>query len=121
MTTILTELKNKYIASKGFHTDRHLLIIESDDWGSIRMPSIQTFNKLQEYGDHPEKDGFLSNDSLETEKDIIALYDVLTSICDKNGNHAVVTANFVMANPNFEKIDISARKYAYEPLGVDCI
>lgn len=115
MTTILTELKNKYIASKGFHTDRHLLIIESDDWGSIRMPSIQTFNKLQEYGDHPEKDGFLSNDSLETEKDIVALYDVLTSICDKNGNHAVVTANFVMANPNFEKIDISARKYAYEP------
>ncbi len=115
MAAILTDLKNKYIAKNGFHTDRHLLVIESDDWGSIRMPSIQTFIKLQEFGDHPEKDGFLSNDSLETEKDIMALYDVLTSVCDKNGNPAVITANFVMANPNFDKIDISTRKYAYEP------
>ncbi len=115
MAAILTDLKNKYIAKNGFHTDRHLLVIESDDWGSIRMPSIQTFIKLQESGDHPEKDGFLSNDSLETEKDIMALYDVLTSVCDKNGNPAVITANFVTANPNFDKIDISTRKYAYEP------
>lgn len=115
MAAILTDLKNEYIAKRGFHTDRHLLIIESDDWGSIRMPSVQTFKRLQACGDHPEKDGFLSNDSLETEKDIIALYDVLTSVCDKHGKPAVMTANFVMANPDFDRIDIAAGRYAYEP------
>lgn len=115
MASILTTLKDKYIAMRGFHTDRHLLIIESDDWGSIRMPSYDTFCKLRRRGDHPEKDGFLSNDSLENEKDLTALFEVLSSVHDKNGNPVVITANFVMANPDFEKIDYHANKYVFEP------
>lgn len=100
---------------RGYHTDRHLLIIESDDWGSIRVPSEQVFENLKKKGDHPEKNGFLRNDSLENTKDLKALYEVLSSVYDKNGNPAIITANFAMANPNFDKIDYDAGIYEYEP------
>lgn len=93
MAFLLTDLKNKYIALRGFHTNRRLIVIESDDWGSIRMPSRDVFAKLQRMGDHPERDGFLSNDSLESEYDLDELYQVLTSVHDKNGRSAVITAN----------------------------
>ena len=115
MSRILTELKNIYVATRGFHTDRYLLVIESDDWGSIRMPSRETFLNLQRSGDHPENDGFLRNDCLETESDLKDLYEVLLSVCDIKGNPAVITANFAMANPDFDEIDISIGKYAFEP------
>ena len=45
MPKFLTLLKDKYVASKGFHTKRKLVVIESDDWGSIRMPSKETLDK----------------------------------------------------------------------------
>ncbi len=111
---VLTTLKDIYIACRGFHTNRHLLVIESDDWGSIRVPSYDTFCYLQKCGEQLEKDAFLRNDSLETENDLMALYNVLSSVCDKNGNPAVMTANFVMGNPDFDSIDISNGKYAFE-------
>lgn len=114
MAFVLTDLKNLYIALRGFHTDRRLIAIESDDWGSIRMPSHDTFVRLQELGDHPEKDGFLSNDCLESEYDLTELYRVLQSVTDKDGHPAVITANFVMANPDFDTIDIGSGHYQYE-------
>ena len=116
MAFLLTDLKNKYIALRGFHTNRRLIVIESDDWGSIRMPSRDVFAKLQRMGDHPERDGFLSNDSLESEYDLDELYHVLTSVHDKNGRSAVITANFAVANPDFDKIDIESGRYQYESI-----
>ena len=115
MASFLTKCKDKYISFRGFHTKRHLIIIESDDWGSIRTPSADIFHRLQEIGDHPEKDAFLSNDCLENEADLSALFDVLTSVRDKNGSPAIVTANFAMANPDFDKIDLKNGEYYYEP------
>ena len=115
MASILTKLKNKYISMRGFTTDRKLLVIESDDWGSIRMPSQGTFRNLQKQGDHPECDAFLRNDSLESIEDLSHLYEVLSCVADKNGNPAVLTANLAMANPNFDKIDYENNQYSYEP------
>lgn len=114
MTKILTRAKNQYISLRGFHTNRHLVVIESDDWGSIRMPNSETFCKLQQLGDHPENDAFLSNDCLESEKDLQELFAVLTSVRDSKGNPAVITANFAMANPDFERIDPEGKMYSYE-------
>lgn len=115
MASLLTKLKDRYIAIRGFHTNRKLVVIESDDWGSIRMPSAQIFKKLQKANDHPEKDGFLSNDCLENTKDLENLFQALSSVRDFRGNPAVITANFAMANPDFEKIDYRAGQYAFEP------
>ena len=69
MAFLLTQLKRKYVNLRGYHTRRRLLVIESDDWGSIRMPSRAVFEKLQEMGDAPERDAFLSNDCLESSRD----------------------------------------------------
>ena len=62
MAKILTKLKNLYINKMGFHTERKIVVFESDDWGSIRMPSKEVFNHLMDLGDNPSKDAFLSND-----------------------------------------------------------
>ena len=115
MSSILTKMKNQYVSLRGFHTDRKLLIIESDDWGSIRMPSRQTFERLIALGDNPQADAFLSNDCLESESDLLALFDVLRSVKDAKGNCAVMTANFATANPQFEVIDYQQGVYKYEP------
>lgn len=115
MAFLLTSLKNQYTVLRGFHTKRHLILIESDDWGSIRMPSRKVFEKLQAMGDHPEKDAFLSNDCLENCSDLNRLYDVLESVTDQNGHSAVITANFATANPDFDRIDIENGNYEFEP------
>ncbi len=115
MSAILTKLKDKYIDLRGYHTDRRFVVIESDDWGSIRMPSKEAFERLLALGDTPDKDAFLSNDSLECEEDLVALFAVLGSVVDHKGNHPVVTANFAMANPDFDKINYDSGVYEYEP------
>ena len=112
MSLILTELKNRYVETRGFNTDRRLVVIESDDWGSIRMPSRQVFHKLRAEGDRPEADAFLSNDCLESEKELADLLEVLSSVRDSKGRPAVITANFAMANPDFESI---GGEYSFEP------
>ena len=40
----------------------------------------------------------------------------LTSVHDKNGRPAVITANFAVANPDFDKIDIKSGRYQYESI-----
>ncbi len=114
MPAFLTKLKNFYINKRGFHTKRKLVVFESDDWGSIRMPSKEVFEKLKKLGDNPDKNAFLSNDCLENESDLNALYDVLSSVVDSKGNNPIFTLNFAMANPNFDKIDIEKNLYEYE-------
>ena len=115
MAIFLTKLKNLYISTRGFHTKRRLLLIESDDWGSIRTSSKESLVDLERKGQGETKDAFLRNDCLENEQDLKRLFDVLGSVKDSLGNVATVTANFAMANPNFQKIDVSSDKYYYEP------
>jgi hypothetical protein len=115
MSFLLTPLKDLYVRTRGFHTDRKLIVFESDDWGSIRMPSKSVFEQLKTFGDDPERDGFLSNDCLESEADILSLYEVLSSVTDFKGRFPIFTMNFAMANPNFDKIDLKNGIYEYEP------
>lgn len=115
MSGFLTKAKNAYINIMGFHTNRKLVVLESDDWGSIRMPSKETFERLKSLGDNPDADGFLSNDCLESESDLEALYKVLGSVTDGAGKTPVLTANFAVANPNFDKINLEEGIYEYEP------
>ena len=115
MAKILTILKNKYLAIRGFKTSRKIVVIESDDWGSIRTPSKNVFSSLVEQGELMFNDPFLSNDCLENSYDLLNLYNVLGKIRKKTGKKPIITANFAMANPNFEQIDINDSTYVYEP------
>jgi len=88
----------------GWKTNRHIVVIESDDWGSIRMPSKEVYEKLLRAGIRVDRCHYCSFDSLAREADLSALFEVLHSVTDKNGCPAVITANAVVANPDFEKI-----------------
>lgn len=114
--SIKSTLTHNLINIPGWHTKRHILVIESDDWGSIRMPSKEAYDQLIKNGLRVDKDPYCRYDSLATADDLNALFDVLCSVKDKNGRHAVMTADSVVANPDFEKIKESGFEgYFYEP------
>jgi hypothetical protein len=90
----------------GFRTNRKIVVFESDDWGSIRMPSIDVFNLLK------NKNGSLvshydSLDSLEKKEDVSDLFNLLSEFKDYKGQSAKFTFNSVMTNPDFSKIRAS--------------
>ena len=100
----------------GWRTKRKLVIIESDDWGGVRMASKDAYNYFLTKGLPVDKCPYNSYDALECNEDLESLFEVLGSVKDSNGNPAVLTANAVMANPDFEKIRESGfQKYYYEP------
>lgn len=102
---------------KGAKIKQKCVIIESDDWGSIRMPDKQVYYNLLDCGIPVDRSAYCKYDTLENENDIDELVNVLISVKNTNGEHPVLTANFVTANPDFEKIRENAyQQYFYEPL-----
>lgn len=105
--SVLTTIKHHLSQIPGWCTRRKLVVIESDDWGSIRMPSREVYEKLFKEGYRVDLCHFSHYDSLETEEDLNLLFETLRSVKDKNGNPAILTANSVVANPDFDKIKAS--------------
>lgn len=103
----------------GWRTNRKLILFESDDWGSIRMPSLRAFENLQKEGiDLLSDEGYLynKNDSLATAEDLASLFEVLNSVKDSSGRPVVFTPETVVANPDFASIQQSDfKEYYYEP------
>ena len=101
----------------GWRTNRHLVVIESDDWGAIRMPSKEVYEQFLKEGIRVDNDPYCRYDSLATKDDLEILFEALQSVKDKNGKPAVLTADAVVANPDFEKIKESDfQEYYYEPI-----
>ena len=121
----ITELKRRaisfYINSRGWRTGRKLVVIESDDWGSIRMPSREVYQKFLDLGYPVDRLSYLKYDSLESNRDLEALFEVLTSVRDGKGNHPVITANVIMTNPDFDKIRQSGFKEYHSELFTDTL
>jgi hypothetical protein len=117
MLSFKEKLSKNYINARGWKTNQKYLLIESDDWGTIRMPSKSVYDTCMDNGIDLKKLSFDANDSLESTDDLEALFKTLTSIEDSKGNPAVLTAYHVMANPNFEAIEKNGRKeYVYETI-----
>lgn len=91
----------------GWRTKRKLIVIESDDWGSIRMPSQTVFSKFLSKGFNLANSAYNRIDSLESNEDLMMLFSVLSSFRDSFGNPPVITANVVVANPDFKKIKLN--------------
>lgn len=104
LNNIKSTLSHTLLNLPGWHTRRKIVVIESDDWGSIRMPSREVYEKLLKKGIRVDKCHYCSNDSLERGDDLNALFEVLNGVKDINGNPAIITANTVVANPDFDKI-----------------
>lgn len=100
----------------GWRTNRKIVVIESDDWGSIRMSSSEAFNDFQKHGFPVNRCAFNTYDSLECNEDLEQLFDVLNSVKDKNDNCAIMTLNNIVANPDFRRIKESDfTQYYFEP------
>ena len=114
-TRILRNLSNV----PGWRTKRKILVIESDDWGSIRMPSREVFNQLKENGINVtggDTRRYNLNDTLASSKDLIKLFDLLLSFKDIHNHPCAFTAVSLVANPDFQKIrENDFHSYHYEP------
>ena len=115
--SFLNKIKKNLINAPGWQTNKKIVVIESDDWGSVSMPSLDVYKKLLKNGVPVDKSSFSMFDSLESEDDLNELFHVLTSHKDFKGSHPIITACAVVANPDFEKIKASGmRDYFYEPI-----
>ena len=74
-----------------------IVIFESDDWGMERH-DCSAF--LRRYGEP----GNWAHEELETPEDMTYLYELLNQHVDVNGRPACFTANFVVANPDYDTI-----------------
>jgi len=101
----------------GWRTKRKIVVIESDDWGSIRMASPEAYNHFLKLGYPVDQCPYNRYDMLESNSDMEALYEVLDSVRDMKGRPAILTANSLVANPDFEKIEAdNFVNYHYEIL-----
>ena len=116
--SLLNKLRISSRNAIGYSTKRKIIVIESDDWGSIRMPSKQAFELITEKGLDSSGDFLRYNkyDTLADKNDLTLLFETLSSFRDFRGNHPVITALTIVANPDFAKIRGSEfNEYHYEP------
>lgn len=101
----------------GWRSNRKIVVIESDDWGSIRMPSRSVYERCLREGYPVEKSWYERYDSLLSEDDLELLFELLTSVKDANDRNPVITANVIVGNPDFDAIESTGRReYRFEPI-----
>lgn len=116
INAVRRRIYNNINQRKGWKTSRHIVVIESDDWGSVRMPDRETFERLLKAGIRVDMSHYNKYDTLASNDDFNNLFEVLVKYKDKNGNNPVITANTIVANPDFAKIKENRfERYFYEP------
>jgi hypothetical protein len=102
--------------SRSWKTSKKILVIESDDWGSVRMPNKEVFQKALKFGIPVDRCPFNTYDTLASSTDFEALFEVLQSYKGVDGKTPIITANTIVANPDFTKIqDNHFEDYFFEP------
>lgn len=110
--TLLDHIKN----ISGWKTNRKIAVFSVDDYGNVRLASKKARENLDKAG-LKVLSRFDAYDTLETRDDLEALYDVLASVKDKNGKHAVFTPYALSCNINFEAMALDGNeRYIYELL-----
>ncbi|MCI4647568.1 hypothetical protein [Phaeodactylibacter sp.] len=114
--SIITTVKSHLFNIPGLRTRRKILVFESDDWGSIRTPSLSALESLKQTGLPVQNCQYMMNDALETPRDLDRLFEILQKYQDCKGRPPKFTANTIVANPDFEKIrEGGFEEYHYEP------
>jgi len=118
MKSIVKDLLRPHILNfRGARTNRNLVVIQSDDWGAIRTSSQSAINDLAKAGIAVSDCHYTQFDALEGSDDLSAIFEVLDSVRDRNGSPAKLTANCLVANPDFEAIErCGFSKYVAEPV-----
>jgi hypothetical protein len=88
----------------GFHFDRPLVLLESDDWGRVGLRDQEGLEQLRSaglaLGERPY-DFY----TLETAEDLAALNAALKGHRDSSGRHPCLEMNFILANLDFAKMN----------------
>ena len=85
--TLLNNIKNIY----GWKTKRKIVVISVDDYGNVRLDSKKSRKNMDKAG-LKVNSRFDAFDTLETKEDLEILYEVLSSVKDRNNKSAVFTA-----------------------------
>lgn len=100
LSGIISNLKN----SIGWKTKRKIVVFSVDDYGNVRLNSTEARKNMDAAG-MPIYSRFDALDTLETKQDLEQLFEVLSSVKDKNGRHAVFTPFALPCNIDFEKME----------------
>lgn len=107
MNRIINSVKNRvntYLyQTKDLSLKRKIVVIESDDWGAIRMPSKEVYKELGTSFNFSNCH-YCMYDSILTNNDLDALANTFLDIKNDKDNSPKITANFVTVNPDFQKI-----------------
>ncbi len=85
----------------GWRTKRKILAFFVDDYGNVRIDSEEARRKMAEAGLR-NAGRFDDYDALESRQDLEQLYEVLSSVRDLKGRHAVFTPLALPCNIDFE-------------------
>jgi hypothetical protein len=89
---------------EGFHFDRPLVLLQSDDWGRVGLRDRDALEELQSagivLGERPY-DFY----TLETAEDLSALHALLRRHHDSTGQSASIGMNFIVTNLDFARIE----------------
>ena len=89
---------------RGWRTKQPVLVIEADDWGAEHMSGPDASREMKRAG-LAGVDACYSFDGLERPEDVDRLCEVLSAHRDADGTPAVMTVNFVVANPDYAVIE----------------
>ena len=101
---IKQRLGDKYWNFCSVKSNEKLLVIESDDWGSLRTESQNIRKRLNETSVNYNKDPYIQYDGLANSEDLQAMFEMFSKIKSEEGLSPLLTANFCMSNPDFDKI-----------------
>jgi hypothetical protein len=91
----------------GFHFDRPLVLLQSDDWGRVGLRDQEGLEQLRSaglaLGERPY-DFY----TLETAEDLAGLGAALKRHRDSSGRHPCLEMNFIVANLDFAKMSADA-------------
>jgi hypothetical protein len=113
INSLKSTLSRNLTNARGWRTNRKIVVIESDDWGSIRMPNKEAYSKLEKTSFSKKFTLYDKLDSLECREDLQSLLDIASEFKDFKNKPLVFTLNTVMQNPDFEKIKASHYKKFY--------
>lgn len=110
-------LKSFYINFRVPRLQNKIIVFQSDDWGSLRTSNKSALDVLRKNNVKVDECHYTLYDSIASSDDLELLFELLSNYKDLNNSNPVITANSLVANPNFLKIrESNYREYYYEGL-----
>lgn len=113
---MISKIRDNCKSMFSWHTKRKIIVLSIDDYGNVRLDSKKSRQEMDDFG-IKALSRFDAFDSMETREDLEMLFNVLSSVKDKNGKNAIFTPFTLPCNIDFEKMESeNYSTYHYELL-----